>query len=746
MNDRHIGVPQSETTVASDRIAALFEQALACSTDERERFLMKACGGDRALYAELTSLLAAHELASGYFEQLADRCVTPAMDAITSQSPDDGLLARVQLAMGNGYVVERELSGGGMSRVFLADELRLGRKVVVKVLREQMAPGLSAERFQHEIQLAAKLQHPHIVPVLSANAAEGLLYFTMPYVVGETLRHRLVRDGALPLNDAIAIWRDVLEALAHAHAAGVVHRDIKPENILLSADGRSAVVADFGIARAIDSAEHSEVRSGFVLGTPAYMAPEQLRGEASANHRVDLYAAGLVMYEMLAGKTAFGALTSRETMTEHVAPAPQSLFRQDVPHALAARVMQCLEKDPTNRPESANEILATLADPSARRSQPFSRRARVGMAAGSLALVAAMTALAHGRSRPVAADSVGPVGRELLPRLPAVQQRRTKHVPTPEAYELYRRGQYEARLKEHSLTTAIAYYSRAVAADSEFAPAYAALAQEYALLTAGAGGLEYRRGMDSARAFAQRAIELDDSLPEAYEARAFVKLLYDFDWKGVDTDVERAAALNPYYTRQIYVRENMLIWRGQFADAVDEIRRELVSDPLSASTRGEFARARFVAGDFVGALATLDTAQTLETGQDLPRLHLTRGEIYLSQGRYSDARHEFQRMLEASPDPTSRAFLAITAARSGDHAGAEQWLRDLLSRRTTGRSSAFLVALAYAGLHDKDQAFAWLDSAYADRSLRPLIMDPTFAELRGDPRFGALLRRIGLGQ
>src|SRR2546425_1215649 len=211
------------------------------------------------------------------------------------------LLARLQTALGPTYRVERELSGGGMSRVFLARERELERQVVVKVLPPEMAAGVTADRFRREIQLAASLQHPHIVPLLAAGHADDLVYYTMPLIEGESLRAKLAHEGELPIAEAVRILRDVADALAYAHAHGVVHRDIKPDNVLIS--GQHAVVTDFGVAKAVSAAsgESTLTSLGVALGTPAYMAPEQAAADPHVDHRADLYAVGAMAYEMLCG-------------------------------------------------------------------------------------------------------------------------------------------------------------------------------------------------------------------------------------------------------------------------------------------------------------------------------------------------------------------------------------------------------------------------------------------------------------
>src|SRR5687768_346471 len=274
------------------------------------------------------------------------------------------LLPRLQEALGTTYRIERELGGGGMSRVFLAEEGRLGRKVVIKVLPPETSLGVHADRFEREIQVAASLQHPHVVPLLTAGATDELLYYVMPFIEGETLASRIARDGALPVSEVVRILRDVVDALVYAHARGVVHRDIKPANILFA--GRHALVADFGVAKAVSASSGGNAESltslGVALGTPAYMAPEQAAADPNVDHRADLYAVGAVAYELLTGRTPFVAATPQAMLAAHVAvpPDPVNLHRPSIPPEVAALVMRCLEKHPADRWQSAADLLARL--------------------------------------------------------------------------------------------------------------------------------------------------------------------------------------------------------------------------------------------------------------------------------------------------------------------------------------------------------------------------------------------------
>ncbi|HEY4320591.1 MAG TPA: protein kinase [Gemmatimonadales bacterium] len=271
---------------------------------------------------------------------------------------------QLQEHLGAAYRLERELGGGGMSRVFVAEEIRLGRQVVIKVLSPDLAQGLNVERFEREIRLAASLQQAQIVPLLTAGEVNGIPYFTMPYVDGESVRARL-SQGRIPISEVVMILRDVARALAYAHARGVVHRDIKPDNVLLS--GGTAVVTDFGIAKAISASRTGApgatlTQLGTSIGTPAYMAPEQVAGDPDLDHRVDLYALGCMGYELLTGQQPFANRTPQKMLAAHLSEAVPlaTALRPDTPPELAQVIVQLMAKDPAQRPQSATEVLRAV--------------------------------------------------------------------------------------------------------------------------------------------------------------------------------------------------------------------------------------------------------------------------------------------------------------------------------------------------------------------------------------------------
>ena len=293
---------------------------------------------------------------------LAPYLRNPYLEAPPHQSFVTDYYDRLQAALASRYTIERELGSGGMATVYLAEDLKHHRKVAVKVLRPELAASLGSDRFFREIEVAARLQHPHILPLLDSGEAEGFYYYVMPYVEGESLRDRLDRQGELPVSDVVKILIEVVDALAYAHGQGVVHRDIKPDNVMLSS--RHALVTDFGVAKAVSAATEWQkiTETGMSLGTPAYMAPEQAVADPHIDHRVDIYAVGVLGYELLTGQLPFRGATPQEVMVAHVTrPAePITTQRPAVPPALGGILMKCLEKRPADRWQSAEVLVGQL--------------------------------------------------------------------------------------------------------------------------------------------------------------------------------------------------------------------------------------------------------------------------------------------------------------------------------------------------------------------------------------------------
>jgi Tol biopolymer transport system component len=384
--------PPEDWSQLSSRIDALLD----ADPQQRAALIAELSGGDAVLRAELERLVADCDREPRLLERPAAERFASLLEELGARFPE-GLAER--------YRLTAELGRGGMATVYLARDLKHARDVAVKVIHPALASALGSSRFLHEIAIIASLRHPHIVPLFDSGNADGTLYYVMPFETGPSLRQRLTRDGALPLDDAVLILRDVCDALAYAHQHGIVHRDIKPDNVLLS--GRHAMVADFGVAKALTTDGDTPTEStdalavtgsttiGAVLGTPAYMAPEQIAGDPHIDHRADIYSVGVLAYELLAGRPPFVGESREAILTAHLSATPASLatHRHDVPEPLAELVMRCLAKQPSDRWQTADELVERLQDPATagRHTTPsLSRRARWSLVLSTVAVVAAV--------------------------------------------------------------------------------------------------------------------------------------------------------------------------------------------------------------------------------------------------------------------------------------------------------------------------------------------------------------------
>ena len=433
------------------QLEPLIDAALDLAPDRRPAFYDEVAANDPELRADLERLVGrSSDDGDGdeLFSAASAERLARLFDGPRAPSPVADVLPQLQASLGSAYALERELGGSGMSRVFLAHEAGLGRRVVMKVLTPELAAGMNAERFDREIKLAASLQQANIVPLLATGRAAGYPYYTMPFVEGRSLRDRLAREGVLPIGEGVNLLRDVARALAYAHAHGVVHRDIKPGNVLLS--GGTAVVTDFGIAKAIAAAaggnrpERESARdpltslkdlttgelthAGSGIGTPPYMAPEQAAGDPTVDHRADIYAFGCLAYEVFTGKPPFHGDASHLIIAAHFqeTPRPVTQGRSDVPPAVAALIAQCLEKNPRRRPQSAADLLATLDAVSSGATAPARRRSpvtRVRGAVMALAVVVTVAAYLAYRSAPAEPLTLAAIPFRNVSRDPALESR-----------------------------------------------------------------------------------------------------------------------------------------------------------------------------------------------------------------------------------------------------------------------------------------------------------------------------------
>ncbi len=761
--------------------------------------------------------------------------------------------AELQAALADRYVIERELGSGGMATVYLARDLKHRRFVALKVLSPALAASLGADRFLREIELAARLQHPHIVTVFDSGDAGGILWYTMPYVEGETLRARLERERQLPLDVALRIAVEAARALEFAHQHGVLHRDVKPENLLLTTDG-STMVADFGIAR--PWGEMSKLtQSGVVVGTPAYMSPEQAAGERALDARTDIYALGCVLYEMLAGEMPYSGPNAQAVLARRLSePAPSLRTTRDLPVAVERTVARALARTPADRYASAAEFARALQSVDTLARPILQRRwlaaAVVMLLLAGVAAVIRFRAGAKGPAVPVSAAvlpfadlsegkdqeyfsdgltdelitalsrveginvaartssfqfknrqvDVSEIGRQLhvgailegsvrrsgnrvritaqlvstrngyqlwadaydrelkdvfgvqediarsiiaalQVKLGARGNRALRARPTTdiEAYDLYLKGRFAWNQRTRSgMQLAVSYLEQAVARDSQFALAWAALADAY-LLAIPYAGTSKDVDWPKAKAVATRALAIDSTLGEAYTALAYGTMIYDWDWPAAEEDFRRAIAVDPTYPTGHQWYGDFLWSQGRLREALDQMRDALRLDPLSLIIGAEVGQTFYLQRQYDSAEAQLRT--TLQLDPNYPHSLYVLGMVYMQQHRYREARHALQRaeQLGGFEDDLAGA-LASAYAQAGDRTVAARYTAELERRLARGQVGPFALALAYTGQGDLTRGFVYLDRAITmhDAFLPEDFLDPQLDRLRADPRFAAI--------
>jgi len=414
----------------SDRIRALFEELVGLAPQQRAVRLAQACGDDEELRREVESLLEAED-ARGSGVRRALEGLQPSEDsseeslAASGSAEGDEIPAALQAALADRYHIAWEIGRGGMATVYLADDLKHPRQVAIKVMDPDLSEALGADRFLGEIETASSLTHPHILPLHDSGEAEGLLYYVMPYVEGESLRHRLRREKQLPVEDAVRIAREVAGALQYAHDRGVIHRDVKPANILLEAG--HAVLADFGIAKAVSEVDRTHLtQRGASLGTPTYMSPEQTSGEHKLDGRSDQYALACVLYEMLAGRPPHQGPNLAAIVAKMMAGPAQSVrrLRSDVPEAVERALAVALERKPEDRHATVADFGAALAGSLPPKSKR--RWAKWAATAATAAVIALGWYVAASRSGTPGVDVREGVDPNLVAVLPVTVQARAE--------------------------------------------------------------------------------------------------------------------------------------------------------------------------------------------------------------------------------------------------------------------------------------------------------------------------------
>ena len=756
-------------------------------------------------------------------------------------SPLPGLDVRLQADLAHRYIIERELGRGGMATVYLAHDLKHGRHVALKVLRPELAAALGPERFLREIQLTARLQHPHILPLFDSGEAVGQLWYVMPYVEGESLRQRLMREKQLPEDDALRIARDVGSALDYAHDHGTVHRDVKPENILL--ERGEAVVADFGIAHAVSAAGRGRLtETGLVLGTPAYMSPEQAMGD-EVDARSDVYSLGCVLYEMLTGEPPYTGLSPQAIIAKRFGePVPHvRTLRENVPAAVEAAVTKAMAKLALDRFVTARAFVDAFtvpSRPSVAHSPPRGWRApRARAAAIGLLLLITLAFVWVGRHAWFASPA-GTTRIQSLAVLPldnlsgdaqqdyfadgmtdaligdlstistlrvisrrSVMQYKSVHKPLaeiakalrvdaivegtvvragdqvritaqlldastdrhlwagsyqrnlgdvlalqngvarliadevarklaprarshfaadravdPKAHDDYLMGRYfwNARTDE-GFGKAIGYFQRAVERDSTYARAYAAIAAYYNALPFYAR-IAPAEAFPKAKAAALRALAIDDSLPEAHGALAFVLAYYEWDWTAAEREFQRALALNPSDAAVHHSYSRYLASTGRGDEAMTELRHAQELDPLSLALKANEGMVLYFGGKYDEAIARLRT--TLELDSTHAVAHWGLGMALEQKLMYAEAAVEIRKAMAAGgTDPLFIASLGHVYALQGKRQEVRRLLDQLDEESKRSYVSPYHAAVLHAGLGEKDKAFE--DSIRRPESGRP---------------------------
>jgi eukaryotic-like serine/threonine-protein kinase len=741
------------------------------------------------------------------------------------------------LPLAGRYTIERELGRGGMATVYLAADLKHGRRVALKILHPELAMGLGPERFLREISVAARLSHPHILPLFDSGEADGVLYYVMPYVEGESLRMRLEQAKPLSVEETVTIGRAVASALDYAHRHGVVHRDIKPDNIMIHQG--EAMVTDFGIAKALArSGDDTLTEAGLLVGTPTYMSPEQAAGEADLDGRSDIYSLGCVLYEMLCGRKPFEGPSALAILAKHITddPIPLHVAAEAIPAAIEAIIVRAMAKAAEDRFPTAGDLRRALDDAAESPGSAPETAVTQSAAMSSIAVLPFLNLSADpeneyfadgmaeeiinalskvdglrvtARSSAFSFKGKGEAGRDIGRRLKvgavlegsvrrsgfrirlttelinvadgnhlwserydremvdvfAIQDeisrsivdalkvkllasRQTPLVLRPtedlEAYTTYLKGRYFwNRRTPEGLRKSITLFRQAQARDPGYALPYAGEADAYNVL-GWWSDLPPVVAFPAARAAAARAVALDPGLAEGYASQAFARLYYDWDWPGAEADFQRSIALNPKYStaRQWYSQH--LISSGRTDEASAQIRLAAELDPLSLIIHTTVSLIAYYAGHFEDSVT--NARGIIANDPSFGIAHRILGRGLLELGRYNEGITELQKAVGVSAFSIMiMAEVAHGHARAGNRAAALAILADLRRSAAEGYVSAYDLAGIHIGLDDRASALDALEQACAERSSHLIFLrvDPVFRGLRNEPRFQAVLARVG---
>jgi serine/threonine protein kinase len=643
------------------------------------------------------------------------------------------------------YRIERELGRGGMAVVYAGEDVKHHRLVAVKVLHPEVAAAVGQDRFVREIEVAATLQHPNILPLYDSGIADvdsgiaGSLFYVMPRVAGASLRARIDAEGQLPIDDALQIGGQVAEALAYAHQMGVVHRDIKPENILL--DGSHAVVADFGIAKTLDDVSQSLTATGVAIGTPAYMSPEQSVGERRVDARTDIYALGCVLYEMLTGEPPFTGPNVQAVIAKRLAGAAPSvrLLRPKTPATVDRAIARALERVPADRFASAAEFKSALHAETGgvRESSHLRWIVSSGLVLAAVAGLVIWTWRARGEGPRLAVTRSPRVSRDSI------------------AVDLVQRARTQAdRRSEASVQRAVSLYREAIERDSNYADAWAGMAHalqfarvwRYSLTQIGVSPDAMLPMMVRA---SERALESDSTSANAWIARASVLREVDpTSRRGMLDAVRRALQIDSMSTEAWYLLAS--VWQDslEVRNAIDAYRRTVSINARYSSALSFLAISYVWLRKNDSALVWADSAKAVDPSGILVRQAASL--VRRARRDWSEAAPEYEavvRLGTGADEVHGWAGLAELAWRRGDRRATDSIMTHAIAAADTVHPSvhdAAYLAWAFAGTGDRERALRLLERFEPRFDLHfqlHLQRDPTLDPLRGDPRFVALLRR-----
>ena len=588
--------------------------------------------------------------------------------------------------LGDQYTVKRELGRGGMATVYLAQDVKHRRQVALKVLHPELAHAMGTDRFLREVETGARLVHPHVLPVFDSGEVDGLLWYTMPYIDGESLRDRLRRERQLPLDDAIRIATEVADALSYAHGHGVVHRDIKPENILLS--GSHALVADFGIAKAVALAGGERLtQTGSALGTPAYMSPEQAAGDAELDGRSDIYSLGCVLYEMLAGEPPFTGPTVRALMVKHFTdPVPSvSRLRPGVPERVERATTQALAKEPVDRFASASEFARALVEaPSgARSSRPVAQPAA---AIGRSIAVLPFADMSAQHDQEYFTDGIA---EEIINALTKVQALRV--VSRSSAFAFKGKNQDIRQVGEQlNVSTVLEGSLRKAGNRLRITAQLINVADGYHLWSE-----RYDRELEDVFA-------VQDEIAENI-VRSLRVVLSEDEKRAIEQPRTDDVQAYEYYLRgrqffHQFREKGLQFARRMFARAIE-------IDPNYARAYAGIADCSSILYHYWDAsnanLEQADTAsrKALELAPTLAEAHAARGLALSLRGRYDDAEREFDAATRLDPQLyEGHYYFALARFQQGNLAEAAKLFEQAAAVRPEDYQAPILAAQSYAGL------------------------------------------------